>query len=351
MVGQNLALAEGVRSSGAVNAAALTLPPPMGADFEHIGGGVHVAGSVVWCDADRKAGLNFLSSARAGEMGKGRRWLCTEATLRLCTRGRGKIDALVAPYGQSLSVGNLTLSLHPSGHLLGGATLRIEREGRVLVYAAEISTRRSATAPPAEPPRCDALALLAPWAMRGLVFPPRDEVLADLGRFIDAALADGRTPVLLAPPLGIGVELLVGLGRAGYRLRAHRAVADVAKLYAELGISVPPHKRLGARVPKGEVLIVPPILRASLDALVPDARVALVGPRAADAAHVHQARVARAFPLSDSADGPELLGFVAATGARDVYLTGGEVEVFAARLRELGITARPLLPPRQLELF
>jgi putative mRNA 3-end processing factor len=34
-------------------------------------------------------------------------------------------------YGQHLSLGDVTVSLHPAGHILGSAQVRIEREGEV----------------------------------------------------------------------------------------------------------------------------------------------------------------------------------------------------------------------------
>lgn len=319
-------------------------------DFEHIGG-IHLTGTVLWCDAARKNGLNFLSSALAGEIGKNRRVLCTEETYRIATRGKGKLEALTAPYDQPLTVGDLSLSLHPSGHMLGAAQIRVEREGRVVVYAGEVSTRASLTALTAEPIPCDVLALPATFGARAFQFPERQPVLADIEAFIKETLSARQTPVLLAQPMGIGQELLVSLGRSGHRLRVHRSIAEVAKLYESLGVTMAAYKRLTSRIGKGEVALMPPILRRKVDELVPDARIALVGPRAVDAPHVHQMAVSEAFPLSNIADHSDLLAFVEATGARQVFLKSGHVEAFGSDLRERGIRVHDLLPREQLELF
>lgn len=318
-------------------------------DFENIGG-VHLAASVLWCDANRKTGLNFLSSANAGELGKNRRFLCTEATQVLAARGRGKLDVLTAPYDHPLTVGELTLSLHPSGHMLGGAQIAVQREDRVVVYAGDVHTRGSATAMAAEPKACNVLALGASYAARGLRFPPREEVLRDIRRFVDATLGGRGTPVLLAPPLDIAQELLVELGRAGYKLKVHRQLADIAKLYGQLGVALPPFKRLGRTIARGDVVLMPVILRAQAE-VGTDPRLAFVGPRAVDPVYVHQQRVAKAFPLSNVADGEALLEFVKATGASEVFLTGGEVETFRSALAQEGLRVYDLQPREQLELF
>ena len=319
-------------------------------DFEYIDG-VHLAASVLWCDAQRKNGLNFLSSALAGDIARNRRMLCTEETLRLASRGKGKVDVLTAPYDQILTVGDLELSLHPSGHLLGSAQLRAKRSGRVVVYTGEVSTRSSATALAAEPVRCDVIALPATYARRPYRFPERERVLDDILQFIEVTLTERQTPVLLAQPLGIGQELITVLGRKGYRLRVHRSMAEIAKLYGSLGVSLPSYKRFTKTVGRGEVVLFPTILRTSVESLIPDGRVALVDPRAVDAAYVHQLRLRDAFALTNLPDRDELIAFVEATEAGEVFLTGGAVSEFGEELRAKGLKVYDLQPQRQLELF
>lgn len=319
-------------------------------DFENVGG-VHLTDSVLWCDGDRKNGLNFVSSAVAAEVGRDRKVLCTEATLRLFGKNKRLPDALTAPFGHAIRVGALGLSLHQAGFILGAAQLRIEREGRVIVYARDVCPRASTVAPSAEPVPCDVLALAATHGGRLDRFPAREGVIEEIVRFVDASLEAKRPPVLLAERLRVAPDLAILLGRAGYRLRLHRAVADVLKLHEGLGVAVPAFKRLGKKPTRGDVVIAPPILRTNLSATLPEARMALVGPRATDAAHVHQLGVAEAFPLANVADQAELLAFVEATGAREVFLTGGKVEELGAALTATGRVVRDLRPQQQLSLF
>ncbi|MBX2812211.1 MAG: hypothetical protein KTR25_10390 [Myxococcales bacterium] len=319
-------------------------------DFENFGG-VHLSSSVLWCDAQRKNGLNFLSSALAGDITKSRRFLCTEETRRLAARGRGKVDVLVAPYRQSLAIGELELSLHPAGHLIGSAMIRAMRGGRVAVYTGYFSTRSSATSRPADPIVCDVLALPASFGPRTVKFPRRRHVVDEIQLFIETAFVERQTPVLLAQPLGMAQELVAELGRLGYRLRLHRSVADITKIYSDLGVIQVEYKRFSKSARRGEVVIFPPILRTSIETLIPEASVALVDPKALDVGHVHQLRIDGAFALSNMADSDDLLSFVKATGAEEVYLTGGDVDDFGARLRSCGMKVNNLQPARQLDLF
>ncbi|MEM7676723.1 MAG: hypothetical protein AAF449_12040, partial [Myxococcota bacterium] len=92
--------------------------------FEY-NGGIHVTDSVLWCDTDRRNDLVFISHSHADYVGKNRRILATDKTVRMLTRGTGKIDALTSPYRRQFTLGPLALQMFPSGHVLGAAQLLI----------------------------------------------------------------------------------------------------------------------------------------------------------------------------------------------------------------------------------
>lgn len=320
-------------------------------EFEH-NGGVHLADSILWCDADRKNDLCFISHSHADYIGKNRRILATDTTVRILTRGTGKIDSLTSPYRRRFTLGPLDLEMHPAGHVLGAAQLLIVRDGRRIVYTSDVNTRETATAERAEPIPCDVLALPATYGSAMYAFPPREEVVAGIEKFVEDCLNDRATPVLIANQVGTSQELMQILGKAGHRLRVHRSIYDVAKIYKELGINLPGSRRFQGSPAKDEVVIFPPILRrhASIRKLR-KYRTALVTGRALDEAFVHRHRVDTAFPLSDSADHKELLAFVEATQASEIYLVGGHIEEFGATLRSRGHRVFSLIPPQQLSLF
>ncbi len=320
-------------------------------EFEH-NGGVHLADSILWCDADRRHDLCFISHAHADYIGKNRRILATDQTVRILTRGTGKIDSLTSPYRRSFTLGPLELEMHPAGHVLGSAQLLITRDGRRIVYTSDVNTRVTATAEAAEPIPCDVLAIPATYGLPMYRFPPREEVIGKIERFVADCLEDRATPVLIANQIGTAQELMQILGKAGHRLRVHRSIFDVAKVYKEHGIDLPGSRRFQGSPAKDEVVIFPPILRrhASIRRLR-KYRTALVTGRALDEGFVHRHRVDAAFPLSDSADHTELLAFIEGTGAAEIYLVGGHIEEFGETLRARGHRVYSLIPPQQLSLF
>ena len=319
--------------------------------FEY-NGGVHLTDSVLWCDTDRRNDLVFISHSHADYIGKNRRILATDKTVRVLTRGTGKIDALTSPYRRQFTLGPLALEMYPSGHVLGAAQLLIVRDGRRLVYTSDVNVRKSLTAETGEVVACDALVIPATYGRPQYIFPDREEVVARIGKFVDECLNDRTTPVMIANQIGLAQELMQILGTGGYRLRVHRSIYDVAKIYRELGLSLPNARRFQGPPAKDEVVIFPPILRnhSSIRKLKRH-KTAMVDGRALDEAYVFGSKVDAAFALSDAAGHNELLAFITETGASEVFLSEGYIDEFAQDLRNAGVRAYPLVKPKQLSLF
>lgn len=328
-------------------------PAPTG-PVEHdleFAGGIHLTNTVLWCDCDRRRDLSFISHAHMEFVGKNRRILATDKTLKILTRGSGKVDALTSPYRRRFTLGPLELELHPAGHVLGSAQLLVERAGRRVVYTHDVCTRTMATVERAKPVECDVLALPATYGLPLYRFPPREEVAAGLRAFVERALSDGATPVLFAETIGLAQEVMRIVGEAGFKLRVQGSIYDVAKIYVEFGISLPNARRFGGTPGRDEVVVFPPILRkhAAIRKLK-KLRTAIVSGRAVEPGFAFTQRVDEAFALGDAVDHQELLAFIRDTGARDVYLTGGFVEELAAELRTRGVRVLPLVAPQQLSL-
>jgi Cft2 family RNA processing exonuclease len=242
--------------------------------------------------------------------------------------------------------------MHPAGHVLGSAQLLIERNGRRVVYTSDVCTRTMATVEKAKPVPCDVLAIPATYGARLYRFPPREEVLESIRRFVERCFEDHATPVLIAELLGTAQELMRSLGEAGLKLRVHGSIYDVAKIYKELGVSLPGSRRFGGTPARDEVVIFPPILRkhAAIRKLK-KSRTAIVSGRAVEPGFAFQQRVDEAFPLADACDHDELVAFIEETGAGEIYLSGGHVDELGEELRGKGHRVFPLDPPVQLKLL
>lgn len=315
--------------------------------------GIHLSNSVLWCDSDKKGELCFLSHAHLSHFGKHRRILTTAQTLKLITRGIGKSDALTPPYRQPFTLGSLQLTLLPAGHILGSSQLLIEREGKKLLYSHDLNPRRSKTCERAEAVKCDALVVPATYGLPMFRFPPRDEVIEDIHDFLERSYADHVTPVLFVNAMGTAQELLLELTARSHIIRIHKSIWDVCKIYQDFGFDYSFTKKFKGTASRSEVVLCPPILRqhASIRALGP-IRTALISGRIREPGYLTLQRLDAGFALSDTADHFDLLDYIQATGAKEVYLSSGYVDAFSEVLRNtLGIKVLRLIEAEQLDLF
>jgi putative mRNA 3-end processing factor len=283
--------------------------------------GVHIAGTPLWCDARRARELCFVSSALVPDARRHRQIIATQATLDLLPEPPAR--ALAVPYGRPFALGDLRLELFPSGPMVGAAALLVDLGPTRVVYAGPVDPRRGA-----EARACDLLVVDA----TGVRFEPPAPVdaLAGIAAWVDAELGAGATPVLLASPLSTGPELIERLG-ATRPLRAHRAFVDAARKLRELGRPLPPVLRFAGPPAPGTVVLWPPGSR--------------------DAPAMRALRRVSMTEVSDPRDGPSLVAYVAATGARTVFLVGASDDRLERALVERGLEARRFGPPEQLALF
>jgi putative mRNA 3-end processing factor len=321
-------------------------------------GDLRVAGSALFLDARRRAECAFISHAHGDHLARHERTIATPATLALARHRLGdrakKGEALPCRYREPFGLGDLELELFPAGHVLGSAQLRVKRNGVALGYSGDLCTDETLTAEEAEVMQCDVLVLESTFGKPRYVFPPKREVLAQVKRFVDDALSDGATPVLLGYALGKAQEILRFLAGEGYPCAVHPAVHAIDRVYEALGVDLGAPRVLGddaAPPAPGEVVVCPPHLsRSAPMRSIRRRRTAVLSGWALDGRHWFRGADA-AFPLSDHADFPSLVRYAKATGAGRVFTVHGYAAELAAELRRERIRAEPLAETRQLELL
>jgi putative mRNA 3-end processing factor len=320
-------------------------------------GEMKVVGTSLHLDARRRVECAFVSHAHGDHIGRHDRTIATAATLSLMRHRLGepkkrKTEALPADLRTPFGLGELTLELFPAGHVLGSAQLRVtSKAGVALGYTGDLCTEPTHAAEPAQVMPCDVLVVESTFGHPRYVFPPKDETLRAIRRFVDDALSDGVTPVLLGYALGKAQEILKYLSDAGYRCAAHPVVHAVNRVYEAHGVAFPNVRSLPPEGPDaGEVVVAPPHLaRSPAMRGVRRRRTAVLTGWAVDGGrHFH---ADAAFPLSDHADFPSLVRYAKATGATRVFTVHGFSDVLAAALRKEGVRADPLVEERQLELL
>jgi putative mRNA 3-end processing factor len=272
-------------------------------------------------------------------------YLCSDeglGVLRDRLEGGARVRGL--RYGDAIDVNGVRVSLHPAGHILGSAQVRLERAGEVWVVSGDYKTDPDPTCTPFEPVRCDTFVTESTFGLPIYRWPPQAEVLADINEWWRANQAAGKATLLFGYALGKAQRLLAGLDPAMGPILTHGAVERLNARYREAGIPLPPTTYAGSMDRKRDwssaIVLAPP----SADGSRWSRR---FGQHATGFASgwmlVRGARrrrsLDRGFPLSDHVDWPSLLGAIEATGAERIWVTHGFTGPVVRWLRERGLDA------------
>jgi len=275
-----------------------------------------------------------------------RSYLASPPTASLLRRRLGDISIQPLDFGESLEIGDVCVSLHPAGHILGSAQVRIEPAsgGPVWVVTGDFKTRFDETCEVFEPLQAGGLILESTFGLPIYRWPDEAEVFADINAWWRANQSEGRTTVLLAYSLGKAQRVLAGLDPAIGPIGAHGAVMTMTEIYREHGVPLPDATHANSETAgelKGRGVIVAPPSAADSSWLKRfhgrgGARTAFVSGWMAVRGRRRWRAADRGFVVSDHADWPGLLETVEASGAARIGVTHGYAEPLAHYLREQG---------------
>jgi len=315
-------------------------------------GGVHLTGSVLWFDAARHDILSFVSSARMDGAWRYARALCTDRTRTLLRVFRPSFQALVSPFGRSISLGSLQITMLPAGFMPGSAQVLVESGGMRTLYACNMSLEAHEMAVAPQFVETDTLVLKAAYGSPIFAFPSREEVRALLVKRAQEVLSTGGTPVFLCSPAGKAQEVVQALMESGLDVCVHRQIARINKAYRTLGFDPGPARACKGDVKGGECVIFPERLRHSVILKrLKKAHLIWLSGRSMIPDVLSRLRLEEGIPLAGHLDHAGLIEYVERTKASKIYTTGVWAEEFAADLRRRGHEALALHREEQLSLF
>jgi putative mRNA 3-end processing factor len=258
--------------------------------------------------------------------------IATPATLAIMAERYGEQPgARPLDYGERLELGGVAVSLHPAGHVLGSAQIRLEAEGTVVVVSGDYKRRADPTCAPFEPVPCDIFVTEATFALPVFRHPPAE---AEIERALAALAANpGRCLLIGAYAMGKAQRVVALLRAAGHSapLYLHGAMLRLMALYQAQGIELG-ELRAVAGVPAAElagaIVIAPPSALADRwSRRLPSPE---EGPITAMAsgwmrvrARARQRGVELPLIISDHADWDELTATLLELRPRQVWVTHG----------------------------
>jgi putative mRNA 3-end processing factor len=252
-------------------------------------------------------------------------------------------------YGERIVHHGVCVSLHPAGHVLGSAQVRLEHGGRVWVASGDYFVSGDAhdsnsTCPPFEPVRCDCFITESTFGLPIYRWAPQAEVFADIDRWWAANAEAGRASLLLAYSFGKAQRVLAGIDPGIGPIVVHGAVTPLNAAYRESGVALPPTQQVADITDKAllkrALVVAPPSVQGSAWARrFGDASDAFASGWMQLRGTRRRRGVDRGFVLSDHADWPGLQRAIAATGAERVIVTHGYEAVMVRWLQQQGLQA------------
>ncbi len=271
-------------------------------------------------------------------------YLCHEDSAPILRHRLGDIRIETLAYGETIERDGVKISLHPAGHVLGSAQVRLEHKNEVWVASGDYKLEADGTCQAFAPLRCDVLITESTFGLPIYKWRPQAELIAEIERWRRANAEEGRASAIGAYPLGKAQRILRWLDPAVGPIVCHGAVEALNDIYRSRGVPLPrtftTRDRLDRHALSRALVLAPPVaLHSSWMRRFGDYSDAFASGWMQVRGNRRRRGVDQGFALSDHADWPGLLQTIEATGARRVFVTHGGVAPLVRYLREKGYDA------------
>jgi putative mRNA 3-end processing factor len=308
--------------------------------------GLYCKAGDFWIDPWRPVDRAVVTHAHADHATAGcERYLCSDIgkpVLAKRVQPGARIEGLA--YGEATTVNGVHVSLHPAGHLLGSAQIRVEHRGRVEVVTGDYKVEKDGTCAAFEPVQCHRLITECTFGLPIYRWKPEAEIVADINAWWGDNQKASRTSVIFAYALGKAQRLLHAVDRSLGSIVVHGSVQRFNDIYKSAGVDMPDtttSTEESRKAVKGKGLVVAPpsVLGTTWLRRFRPHSLAFASGWMMVRGNRRRKGVDRGFVLSDHTDWPGLLQTIEATGCESVGATHGYTAALTQYLTQKGLDA------------
>ncbi|HET9137413.1 MAG TPA: ligase-associated DNA damage response exonuclease [Candidatus Kapabacteria bacterium] len=267
--------------------------------------------------------------------------------VRLRVGMRAMIETL--EFGSQININGVTVSLHPAGHILGSAQVRVEYNGEVWVVSGDYKLEPEPTCETFESVKCHTFITESTFGRPTYKWRPQQEIFNRINDWWSLNKLWGNASVINAYSLGKAQRLLAGVDKAIGPVYIYHTIEDYLPHYRKAGVVFPEMKVLSAEsmnqiIEETPLIVAPPNMKI-FDGI--DSSKLSTGfasgwmSRGGKNSTVYDI----GFPLSDHADWDGLLTAIKQTEATRVFVMHGFTKTLATHLCEIGYDAHELVFP------
>jgi putative mRNA 3-end processing factor len=257
-------------------------------------------------------------------------------------------------YGEIFKMGEVEVSFHPAGHILGSSQVRIQYKDAVWVFTGDFKRDLDLTCAPFEVVPCDVFISEATFSLPVYRWPDFQSEMKSVYDWWMKNREEGFNSVLCCYALGKAQRIIAGIREiTDEPIWVHGTVDELNQCYAHSGISWPSVDKVPLEKDeklKGALILCPPsALGSSWNKRLNPKKVAFASGWMRLRGNRRRKGYERGFVISDHADWPSLIQTVRETGCKKVYFTHGHTDNIVKYLREEGIEAYDLKLPYDTE--
>ncbi|WP_339704215.1 ligase-associated DNA damage response exonuclease [Algoriphagus aquimarinus] len=266
-------------------------------------------------------------------------YVCHQDTMAILRLRLGmEISVQGLAYNEVIIKNGVRISLHPAGHIIGSAQVRLEYKGEIWVVSGDYKVMSDGLSVPFEPVKCHHFITESTFGLPIYNFPPAQDVYASINNWWKQNAAEGFNSIVIAYALGKSQSILHHLDQGIGDIFLHGAVANVNNTFNEnghnfSGIWITPE--MDRKAIQGAMIVAPPSALSTpwMSKFSPSRKAVCSGWMQLRGAR-RRSGVDRGFVLSDHCDWNQLNEAVLATGAENIYVTHGYQTTYAKWLTE-----------------
>lgn len=255
---------------------------------------------------------------------------------------RAKVESI--EFGEEIEMRGVKVSLHPAGHILGSAQVRVEYKGEIWVASGDYKLESDATCETFEHVKCHTFITESTFAKPTYKWKSQQEIFNQINDWWQMNALWGTTSVVAAYSLGKAQRVLAGLDPNIGPIIVYPTVEKFLPAYKAAGIALPEilpfnDETIAAYKDKKPMIVAPPQF-GRIDAerkFGPVSTAFASGWMSKGGLHskIHD----RGFGLSDHADWQGLLTAIKETGAENIFVMHGFVNTLVNYLCSMGWNA------------
>jgi len=250
-------------------------------------------------------------------------------------------------YGEKININGVWVSLHPAGHILGSAQVRIEHNDEVWVASGDYKIEPDPTCEPFEQLKCHVFISESTFGLPVFKWRPQTEIFDGINTWWQENREQGKTSLLFAYSLGKAQRIIAGLDPSIGPILTHGAVENMNQCYRQAGIMLPHTRYVGEVEDKqdfgGAMVIAPPSANsAGWTKKFGNTSMAFASGWMQIRGNRRRRSVDRGFVLSDHSGWLGLLKTIRQTEAETIWVSHGYTAEMIQWLQENGFYARAI---------